>query len=226
MRIRTLLSLSHTLVIGIFIAVFLTIFFHLTRPPGPPPGPHSSSQVVKVLQEAKTDDQIKQGLRDLGYRDIQTLYLFDRQGGQRQVLGHEELVENPGFLEHVFTQGDIQEWSENPRGRINWLALDLEGPRSHVARLGSIHARDQFFSEVRRNIAIACIVSFFAVLLIALALSRSLARPIRELASVVDRFGREGFGLRSELKATAEVQELSESFNRMAEYIESNTNEL
>lgn len=225
-RIRTLLSLSHALVIGIFIAVFLTIFFHLTRPPGPPPGTDSSKKVTEVLRSKKKPVEIKSALEQLGYRDIQSLSLFDREGRQTKLLGQDDLLENPGFLEHVFSHGDIQERSDKPGGRIHWIALDLEGPRSHVVRVGSVHARDHFFSEVRRNVIIACSISFVAVLLIALLLSRNLARPIRELASVVDRFGREGFGLRSELKATTEVEELSESFNRMAEYIESNTNEL
>ena len=63
-----------------------------------------------------------------------------------------------------------------------------------------------------RKIAPMAAVLPAAVLLVALLLSRALAAPIRQLASLVDRFGREGFGLRSNIKGTAELEELMTKF--------------
>ena len=104
--------------------------------------------------------------------------------------------------------------------------IKLNSGEKRVVRLRVENRSEQFFNRVKRNILLACGVAFLAVLLVALLLSRALAEPIRQLASLVDRFGREGFGLRSNIKGTAELEELSQSFNRMADYIETNTNQL
>lgn len=226
MRIRTILSLSHTLVIAIFILAFLAIFFTLTRPPGPPPGPPLAKRLSEVLREQKSGPLLLEEMRKYGFRDLDTLDIFDRQGTHTRVLGEETRVTPPAFLESLFQERTFLE-ERGPRGlHIFWMTLDIEGPHSHVGRFEVQRDRDQFWSQVRRNIAIACGIAFIAVMVISLSLSRALAEPLRKLASIVDRFGREGFGLRSEIRGTAEVEELSETFNRMAVYIENSTNEL
>lgn len=225
MYIRTVLSISHALVVGIFIIAFLTIFFSLTRPPGPPPTLRTGKILSEVLESDVQGAALIEKLNKLGHKNTASLDIFDRQGNHTRLAGPPTQIEAPVFMDAILS-GHTYEDRETEKIHIFWIPVDLTSEHSHVVRWEIHRTRDLFFSEVRRNIGIACGVAFLAVLAIAFILSRTLAAPIRELASLVDRFGREGYRLRSNSSGTSEVRELSRSFNRMAEFIESNTNEL
>jgi signal transduction histidine kinase len=226
MRLRTLLSLSHTAVVATFILAFLLIFFFLTRPPRRVGEPLVLESLTAVLRAETSPQELALALGELGFDDRFTLDIFDRHGNRRRVLGDPEALEVPGFMPQLFSGKEISERDRRLGRHVDWVAIDLEEPRSHVIRLSTPRGRDQFFAQVRRNIALACSIAFFAVLAVALLLSRALAAPIRNLANFADRFGREGYELRSEVKGPAELRELSGSFNRMAAFIETNTTEL
>jgi len=226
LRIRTLLSISHALVVGIFIVTFLAVFFYLTRPPGPPPGRSHVNKISKLVTEGLRGSDLLLKVDENGRHVTKSIDVFDQQGHHQRLAGPAiNGMQAPGFLNEV-REGHVLEDRMSPRVNVVWAPLHLNGQNSHVMRWETNRGKDLFFSDVRRNIAIACCVSFLAVLAIALALTRALAAPIRKLASVVDRFGREGYGLRTDVKGAAELEDLSESFNRMAEFIETNTNEL
>lgn len=162
----------------------------------------------------------------LGYRDTVALDIFDSEGRQTRLLGPKHSIEFPLFGDGLRREGQMLEEHGPPGRHLSWFSLDLTGPKSHLVRLEEQRNRDKFFMHVRRNILLACGVALLAGLGLAIPLSRKLAEPIRKLAAIVDRFGREGFELRSEITGNEEIQELSQSFNRMAVYIEANTNEL
>ena len=227
MKIRTLLSLSHAIVIGIFILTFLSIFFTLTKPPGPPPGMRMSGRLSGILKTCKTPEELAKATRTIGHGNLSALDIYDAQGRRKRLLGPDVELATPSFVEAIRKEG-LYYREEPQRGgvHVNWCPVSLDGPNSHIARMEFVRKRDEFFDKVRRNILLACGVAFMAVLFIALTLSRALAKPIRSLASLVDRYGREGYSLRSEIKGTEELAELSHSFNRMAEFIEDNTNKL
>ena len=226
MRIRTLLSISHALVVGVFIVTFLAVFFYLTRPPGPPPGRGHGNRISRLVKEGLRGSDLLLKVDENGRHVTKSIDIFDSEGRHERLVGPSiNGMQAPGFLEEV-RSGHVLEDRMSHRVNVVWAPLHLDGRNSHVMRWETHRGKDLFFSDVRRNIAIACGISFFAVLAIALALTRALAAPIKRLASVVDRFGREGYALRTDVKGAAELEDLSESFNRMAEFIETNTNEL
>lgn len=226
MRIRTLLSVSHALVIGLFILAFLFTFFTLTKPPGPPPGPRSFDSLATLLKETTDPQVLRTRLEAMGYRDMVSLDLYDAEGKQTRMVGPDKQVNEPAFGDGLRRDGKLLE-QHGPEGlHINWFPVDLTGPNSHLVRLEEKRDRDKFFQHVRQNVLIACAVAFLAALAIAIPMARRLAEPMHELASVVDRFGREGYELRSSVRGNAEIVNLSRSFNGMAEYIEANTNAL
>ena len=211
---------------GIFIVTFLAVFFYLTRPPGPPPGRGHVDKISKLVKEGLRGSDLILKVDENGRHVTHSIDVFDQEGRHERLSGPStEEMQAPGFLDEV-RKGHVLEDRMSPRVNVIWAPLHLDGRNSHVMRWETRRSKDLFFSDVRRNIAIACGVSFFAVLAMALALTRALAAPIKKLASVVDRFGREGYGLRSDVKGASELEDLSESFNRMAEFIETNTNEL
>lgn len=226
MRIRTLLSISHSLVIVVFILAFLLTFFTITKPPGPPPGRRSFDRISKILQSHPDSIILQAELEKIGYRDAVAVDIYDADGRQVRLLGPPERVDLPLFGDGLRQQGDLLEEYGPPGRHLSWFSIDLTGPRSHLVRIEEQRNRDKFFSHVRRNVLLASGVALLVGLGLAFPLSRKLAEPIRQLAALVDRFGREGFQLRSNVSGNEEIQELGESFNRMAEYIESNTNEL
>lgn len=226
MRIRTLLSISHSLVIIVFILAFLLAFFTLTKPPGPPPGRHSVEAVARLLSQEPDSITLEKELEKIGFRDAVALDIYDADHRQFRLFGPPERVDLPLFGDGLRRQGDLLEEHGPPGRHLSWFSVDLSGPHSHLVRIEEQRSRDKFFSQVRRNIQLASGFALLVGLSLAIPLSRKLAEPIRQLADLVDRFGREGYELRSNVSGNEEIQELGESFNRMAEYIESNTNEL
>ena len=227
MRIRTLLSLSHALVIGIFIVTFLAIFFTLTEPPGPPPGRDFAKPLADAIRSSTSDEELGRLVQQLCHGKLQRLDVFDLQGNVRHIFGPEQKIKTPSVVDEILEEDySFLEEPDNRGIHVYWFPMDLTGSRSHAARLQFQKPLDAFFQKVRKNILASCSIAFLAVFLVALLLSKNLSDPIRRLAALVDRFGREGFGLRSQIKGTAELEELSHSFNRMAEYIEQNTNAL
>ena len=77
MKIRTLLSLSHAIVIGIFILTFLSIFFTLTKPPGPPPGMRMSGRLSGILKTCKTPEELAKATRTIGHGNLSALDIYD-----------------------------------------------------------------------------------------------------------------------------------------------------
>jgi len=213
-------------VIAIFIAAFLGIFFSLTRPPKFPMDPKTMMTLESLIRSEDDPVELRRKIEALGLGERLTIDIFDAQGVHRRLRGKPIELTAPGFLPQVLAGKDFIERDRVRKMHADWVAVDLDGPRSHVMRLSAPGGREQFFAQIRTNIAQACSIAFLAVLAVALVISRALAKPIGNLASFVDKFGREGYDLRSEVAGPAELKELSTSFNRMAAFIETNTTEL
>jgi signal transduction histidine kinase len=226
LKIRSLLSLSHAAVIAVFIVTFLVIFFYLTRPPRVLGEPHVVEELTQILKENSDSQVPTEKLEQMDFTEDSELDLFDRDGNHRRLLGGPATLEAPTFLPEILKGRLIGERDFRLRRHVEWIAIDLDGPRSHVIRLSAPGGREQFFAQVRANVVLACTISFLAVLVVVLLLSRALAEPIGRLAGFVERFGREGYELRSDVEGPKELQELSSSINRMAAFIEKNTTEL
>jgi two-component system, OmpR family, phosphate regulon sensor histidine kinase PhoR len=70
------------------------------------------------------------------------------------------------------------------------------------------------------ELALFAAILFGACLLAALAISRTIASPLRDLAGVVGRFAAGDFGARLHLRRRDEVRQLAESFNAMGQRIQ------
>ena len=105
LRIRTLLSLSHALVIGIFIVTFLAIFFTITKPPGPPPGPHRTERLSRLLQQSLNGEELERGLKEQGYRAVVSAALYDREGQRQRLFGPDDEKELPEFALSALKDG-------------------------------------------------------------------------------------------------------------------------
>ena len=101
------------------------------------------------------------------------------------------------------------------------VPLPLAGGSTGAARASAPRAELEA-AVVREGGRLALFASILLVacLLAALAVSRTVAAPLRDLAGVVSRFAEGDFGARLHLRRRDEVRDLAESFNSMGERIQ------
>lgn len=81
-------------------------------------------------------------------------------------------------------------------------------------------------AELRRNGAIVVGIALIGALALAIAMSRSVSRPIREVSATVERIGRGHFSERVPILGGGSIQTLAEGVNRMAEELAASHAEL
>jgi two-component system phosphate regulon sensor histidine kinase PhoR len=143
-------------------------------------------------------------------------------------------------MEHHGTRPEIVEAFEGQTGRsmrysftvkeeMLYVALPVEHEGSVLGVLRmSLFLKyiDVLLAELRQSILKVSLAIVFVSLVGAVALSRGLSSPIRELTRGAERVARGDFNVRVFLKNRDELRELADSFNAMTEQISSLFNDL
>lgn len=115
---------------------------------------------------------------------------------------------------------------------LSSIALAGAQARSAPDRLGSVFidlSRQPVLDEraaLQRNGAIVVGVALIGALALAIAMSRSVSRPIREVAATVERIGQGHFTERAPILGGGSIQTLAQGVNRMAEELAASHAEL
>lgn len=101
-----------------------------------------------------------------------------------------------------------------------WLTLASGSDFQVLALLHkSLDQAEEAFAPLDRDILLIALVAFFASLLGALLLARSLAQPVRELARVAGRIGQGDYSTQVELQRKDELGSLAKAVNAMQQGI-------
>ncbi|MDG1582636.1 EAL domain-containing protein [Pseudomonas sp. GOM6] len=101
-----------------------------------------------------------------------------------------------------------------------WLTLASGSDFQVLALLHkSLDQAEKAFAPLDRDILLIALVAFFASLLGALLLARSLAQPVRELARVAGRIGQGDYATQVELQRKDELGSLAKAVNAMQQGI-------
>lgn len=225
MSLRAILSITHGLVVVLFLCVFLTVFFSLAKPPDPPGSPGQARALASLLDSGASQEVLRLRLAEMRFRDA-TLDLFDAQGRRRHILGAWTPLEFPAFGGAVATGRVFVELGSPQRQFVQWMPLRLRDGQTYVLRVANKRSAFPSFSLVVRNVTISLAIALGTCLLVAWAMARMIAQPVRRLAQLTERFGREGLALRASADGPRELADLAGSFNRMATYLQSTIEEL
>lgn len=225
MGLRTLLSITHSAVVVLFAGVFVAVFFSLSQPPEPPGSPQQSAALARLIDARSSDLDYLAYFQEF-HLDVASIDLFDSQGKQRRILGSAEKLYYPQFGGAVAAGAVFLEFRALPGDVVQWMPLRLADGQIYVLRIMAKRSFSPWFAQVVRNLSVSLAIALAFVLSLAWAIARRMARPVRELANVTDRFGRESLGLRAAPEGPREFAELAGSFNRMAEYLQSTILEL
>ena len=225
MKLRTILSVTHGLVVVLFICVFLVVFFSLTNPPAPPGSAEQERDLVKLIESSASEETLSAALGNLRINDP-TLDLFNPNGEHRRIVGPPGELAYPSFGPAVAGGKVFVEFTSAQRDIVQWMPVTLSDGKTYVLRIFTKRSPFPLYSQVVRNLAVSLAIALGICLLVAWRMARIIARPAKELAQLSDRFGREGLDLRARLDGPKELADLACSFNRMAEYLQSTIEEL
>ncbi len=110
--------------------------------------------------------------------------------------------------------------AEGQRYQGEWLTLARGADYQVLALLHkSLDQAEEAFAPLDRSILLIALVAFFASLLGALLLARSLAQPVRQLARVAERIGQGDYETPIELLRKDELGSLAQAVNTMQQGI-------
>lgn len=186
--------------------------------------------IVLSYLEGEKFGQLDRFLKDQG-RDIRTrLTVIDRTG---KVLADSEddpaLMENHRFRPEVLEalqgrKGQALRYSSTVKEDMLYVALPLEKEGSVVGVIRAslfISEINILLSSTKRDIVTATGIIVALAFLGAYLFSRSLTRPIRELASAFRRVAAGNFETKMSLRFKDEWKDVASSFNAMTEQIRS-----
>ena len=138
--------------------------------------------------------------------------------------------QDPAVMENHANRPEVAAAMEGRIGTSTRYSSTLERWMVYVAAPGSAGGvmrasapRAELDATVLReggDLALFAVILFGVCLLAALAVSRTIAVPLRDLAGVVGRFAAGDFGARLHLRRRDEVRQLADSFNAMGERIQ------
>jgi two-component system phosphate regulon sensor histidine kinase PhoR len=116
--------------------------------------------------------------------------------------------------------GTTQRFSGTMRRWMVYAAVPIKQPDGGVVAVVRTAAYAEELETATRTgrdrLGLFSLVLFTACLLSALAFSRTVTSPLRDLAGVVDRFAAGDFGARLHLRGRDEIKALADAFNLMA----------
>ncbi len=146
--------------------------------------------------------------------------IADSEEAPEQMGNHRE---RPEVLEALSGRtGSSLRYSTTVREQMLYVGIPLKKDGETIAVLRtSLFLRDinNLIGRVRTRIIIAGAVGIIISLIAAYALSRNLAKPIRELAAGADEIAQGNFLINISIPNRDELQQLARAFNEMAEKI-------
>lgn len=106
------------------------------------------------------------------------------------------------------------------------LVVDMNGTKFYIAQYKNIEFIYQNQSQFSKIYFIVLCVVLIISLLVAIIISRSLAKPILQLSNATNAFANGNFESRVVVKGRNEISDLMRNFNEMANQLEQNVSEL
>jgi PAS domain S-box-containing protein len=124
-----------------------------------------------------------------------------------------------------------------PAGNQGWILVAMPLPTKFSETVAQVEARQQRYLELARDrrlvrrtymeiLLLLTVVVLFAATWFALFLSKLVTRPVVALAEATQEISRGRLDFRVEIQAADEIGDLVQSFNRMAEELQSNRRQI
>lgn len=218
MHLSVRLALSHLAVIVLFLVVFGLTFTLLNAPAQP----GNRRQLWRVRQLLESGQEAR--IPSVGLAPEASLEVY-LPGGQVRHL-HGPARPTPKHLpEGVWDGADIAQFS-SAEGVSFWFPIRRQGQITAVARLAGLRSREELRRTAAGGVLMACLAATVFCLLASWGLSRALAGPARRLAATAEQFGSHNLEVRAVPEGPVEMVELGKSFNRMADRLSQNVEEL
>ena len=212
MRLRTLLSITHALVVLLFVGIFLAVFFSLSKPPEPRGSPDQTRQLAAMIDASSSGEAYRAYFHQF-HLGLVSIDLFDSRQRHHRLLGRPQPLSYPTFGSTVAAGKVLLEFDRPQWDIVQWMPIKLADGQTYVLRLMTRRSFTPWFAQVVRNLSVSLAIALAVGLTVAWAMARRIARPANELARLTDRFGRESLGLRAAMEGPTELAELAGSFN-------------
>jgi len=173
------------------------------------------------------------GPRLLGY----TVYALDKKGNLFAALDEEDVLGRTDFRHFDIVEKFLAAPTKSKE--TSDFSIVLDGVKRDF--LASVDATNQgwgIFIQVEKRLAYSSVqamisstitwatVAMGLALALGIWLSRSIARPINQLAETAHAFARGDFAARADVRSHSEIGELAETYNRMSDQIQDHIKKL
>ncbi|MCA9796179.1 MAG: HAMP domain-containing histidine kinase, partial [Candidatus Eremiobacteraeota bacterium] len=218
MHLSVRLALSHLAVIVLFLVVFGLTFTLLNAPAQP-----GNGRQLWRLRRLLENDQLKR-IPALRLSKDASLEVFAPDGSVQHLHGPKRPAPNH-LPDGVWEGAEIAQFSTT-EGVSFWFPVHRQGKIVGIARLSGLRSREELRRTAAGGVAMACLAATAFCLLASWGLSRALAGPARRLATTAEQFGSDNLEVRVKPEGPIEMVELGKSFNRMADRLAHNVEEL